>query len=349
LFTLWGGMQFGADPIDHDSAVIKNPQLGEFRMAEKHGLEDVFNEARYPELTFVPPKEFPHIKSSFRAEGKHITLSGPSGSGKTTLVHGLLRELEIRFSDILLLNGRSYSGIESIFEVFGRELRTEPTFDAVTQLLQLVKFVVVDDVHHLSRSARLELASHLKLWHEKKVRFVIIGIASSANELVGADAELGIRNDPFELGTQDEAFVRSLIELGERALNIGFADGFKTQIVAGCNGVPSIVHVICRTACVEADIDGTVEGPTKLIDFRLKDLRDAVLRSFTAKYFDKVVGLAKGKQQARSVHNTYFDIVEKIAKDERSEIPVEYLFAEIVGKFLIQRLEVEKRLLFTIV
>ena len=159
------------------------------------------------------------------------------------------------------------------------------------------------------------------------------GIAISAKELVGADAELGIRNDPFELGTQDEGFVRTLIGLGEQALNIQFADDFKKEIVAGCNGVPSIVHVICRTACVEAGIeDGTVEGSRKLVDFKLKNLRDTVLRSFDAKYFEKVVGLAKGKQQARSVHNTYFDIVEKIAKDGRSEIPVEYLFAAIVGK-----------------
>lgn len=302
-------------------------------MAEgRYRLEDVFNEARYPELTFVQPREYRHIKSSFRAEGKHITLSGPSGCGKTTLVHALLRDLGLQLSDVLMLNGRSYSGIESILEVFGKDLGAEPTLEAVTALLQLVKFVIVDDFHHLSRSARLELARYLKLWHENRVRFVIVGIASSANELMGADAELGIRNDPFELGTQDEGFTLSLIGLGERALNLQFADVFKTQIVAGCNGVPSIVHVICRTACVEAGVEATVEGPARIVDFRLQNLRDAVLRIFDAKYFEKVVGLAKGKQQARSVHNTYFDIVERIAKDGRSEIPVEYLFSEIVGK-----------------
>jgi hypothetical protein len=70
----------------------------------------------------------------------------------------------------------------------------------------------------------------LKLWHENKVRFIIIGIASSATELVGIDAELGIRNDPFELKTQTEIFVQKLIDLGEQALNFKYSDEFKKKL-----------------------------------------------------------------------------------------------------------------------
>ena len=172
----------------------------------------------------------------------------------------------------------------------------------------------------------------MKLWHENNIRFIIIGIASSASELVGVDAELGIRNDPFELKTQDENFVLNLIQLGEQALNFRFSEEFKKEIVKGSNGVPSIVHVICRTACVAAEIEKVVQGEPQIIDQSLKNLKDSVLRMFNAKYFEKVVGLAKGKQQAKSVHNTYFDIISTIAADDRSEIPVEYLYKKIVGE-----------------
>ncbi len=173
-------------------------------------LEQVFNEASYPQITFVEPKEYPYIRSAFRAEGKHITVSGPSGTGKTTLVRRLLKDSEILESDVLWINGRQYSESDSCFFVLGKELKCEPTYQALTPLLQLVRFVVVDDFHHLKSSARLELASNLKLWHEQKVRFITIGIASSAKELYGADLELGIRNDPFEVKTQDEKFCSEL-------------------------------------------------------------------------------------------------------------------------------------------
>jgi hypothetical protein len=163
------------------------------------------------------------------------------------------------------------------------------------------------------------------------VRFIVIGIASSAAELFGADTELGIRNDPFELKTQDDAFVRSLISQGENALNMSFGDALAEEIVTACNGVPSIVHVICRILCAESGISETVTGSRKTIDVKLRDQADSVLRIFKAKYFDKVVALAKGKQQSRSVHNTYFDIIATIAADQRSEIPVEFLYQKIVG------------------
>jgi TIR domain/ATPase family associated with various cellular activities (AAA) len=300
-------------------------------LPKTYTLEEVFNEARYPEVTFVPPREYLQIKSAFRAEGKHITLSGPSGSGKTTLVNHLIQEEKVARTDVLELSGREYNNLESGLLVLAERLSTAPNLEEITALLQLVKFVLIDDFHHLSKGARLEIGQLLKLWHERRVRFIIVGIASSADELFGADTELGIRNDPFELKTQDEQFVRTLVKKGEDALNVDFSDSLENEIIEACNGVPSIAHVICRILCAEASIDRTVQGERKPIHFRLRDQAGSVLRIFKAKYFDKVVGLAKGKQQSRSVHNTYFDIIATIAADSRSEIPVEFLFRKIVG------------------
>ena len=63
-------------------------------------LEQVFNEASYPKITFVEPREYTYIRSAFKAEGKHITISGPSGTGKTTLVISLLKDLTILESGV---------------------------------------------------------------------------------------------------------------------------------------------------------------------------------------------------------------------------------------------------------
>ncbi len=147
---------------------------------KNYSLEEIFNEAQYPEITFVPPKEYPFIKSAFRAKGKHITICGPSGSGKSTLVERLIREFQIEVSEVLNFNARNYSEIDSFLEIIGQILKVEPLFPSVTQILKDLKFVLVDDIHHLSNKARMELAHYLKLWHENGVRFIIIGIASSA-------------------------------------------------------------------------------------------------------------------------------------------------------------------------
>ena len=85
--------------------------------------------------------------------------------------------------------------------LLAQDLTASPNFNKLTELLQLVKFVIIDDFHFIKKGARLEISKNLKLWHEKGVRFIIIGIATSAEELYGVDPELGIRNDPFELKT----------------------------------------------------------------------------------------------------------------------------------------------------
>lgn len=293
-------------------------------------LEDVFNEAAFPEVTFVEPKEYPYIKASFKTPGKHVTLSGASGTGKTTIAKKLLRELAIPETDVLWINGRQYADIDSGLLLLAQELGTAPTFNDITDLLKLVTFVVIDDFHFIKQGARLEIAANLKLWHEKNVRFIIIGIASSAEELYGTDPELGIRNDPYELKTQSDVFCKTLLSLGSDALNIRFADSLTNEIVKASNGVPSIIHVIARVCCIDAKIEET-QSMTKIIDTTLKSIREAVLRIFHGKYRDKVVGLAKGKQQAKSVHNTYFDIVAYIAGSVASEIPTEALYRSIVG------------------
>jgi hypothetical protein len=296
----------------------------------KFRLEDVYNEAAFPEVTFVKSKYYPEIKSSIRAQGKHITISGPSGSGKTTALNGLLRDMNIQSGEYLEFNGRSHTEKQSILEVLAEETGMTSNFDSITEGLLKYKFTIIDDFHHLSLNAKKELASLLKLWHEKGVRFILIGIASSATELT-TDPELGIRNDPYEFKQESSGFIAELIRLGEEALNIKFSHKFRDQIILASNGVPSIAQVICRIACITAEIEETAQSETIEIDLRLTDIRESVLRIFNAKYFDKVVGLAKGKEHAKSVHNTYFDIIFKIAEDDKSEIAVEALRSKIVG------------------
>ena len=177
----------------------------------QYKIEQIFDESKFPELTFTPIQEYSYIKSAVRTDGKHLTISGPSGSGKTTIVKRVLLEEDIKAKDLLWINAREYETAASFEELFARILSIEPIFEVINEYLASVKFVVIDDFHFLNQQVRFEIAKNLKLLHEKKIRFIIIGISSSAEELVGVDAELGIRNDPFDLKTQNEKFCRNLI------------------------------------------------------------------------------------------------------------------------------------------
>ncbi len=294
-------------------------------------LEEVFNEARCPEVTFVLPKQATFIRSSIKTHGKHITITGPSGSGKTTLITTLLKEANIANHELFILNGRAFSNFESYEQLLATAIGCGAARAEIDRYLVANRFIVIDDFHHLSPNVRQQISKELKLWHESGIRFILIGIASSHSELTGGDAELGIRNDPFEIKTQDPEFVLELIAKGEKALNFTFSEELRNDIVQTSNGVPSIVQVICRMCCVATGISDSKAEKERIVSVPLKEIREPVLRIFHGKYFDKVVGLAKGKQQARSVHNTYFDIIKQVARNNRTEFAIEGLRSEIVG------------------
>ncbi|HTQ74563.1 MAG TPA: AAA family ATPase [Burkholderiales bacterium] len=291
----------------------------------------MFNEAAVPEITFVEPKDFGFVRASIRTPGKHVTIVGPSGSGKSTLAWKAFAAEHVRRDDILFINGRHHSATPSFVEAIEREFGIAGVGrKGVADLLSGTPFVFVDDFHHMSPGCRAELGHLLKPWGEERIRILLVGIAASAEELLGVDPELGIRNDPYEVKQQDDAFISKVIAKGEDALNFEFAANSRVDIIRASRGVPSVVQAICRVSCIEHKIVET-RLAKETISVDLAALREAVLRSFHPKYFSRVVGLCKGKQQARSVHNTYFEIVSAIASSGQAEVPLEYLRERIVG------------------
>ena len=293
-------------------------------------LSDVFNESAVPTVTFVPPSEFLDLVGSLRTAGKHVTLCGPSGCGKTTLAQKALEKAKFGPGEQHWVSGRDYAAVDRLELVMSRVLGCSEELAEILEWLKACGILVIDDFHHLHPKVRISVAASLKRWHELGIRCFIVGIAQSAHHLLEQDAELGIRNDPYEMKTQGDAFIGSIISLGEQALGFSFSPDTRSAFVQAAKGVPSAIHVICRVACIRSDIQETMTTP-RVVATTIPEIRDGVIRTYKGKYQNKVIGLAKGKQQARSVHNTYFQIVRHLCLLDKSEVSVEELRTRIVG------------------
>ena len=138
--------------------------------SSSYELDEVFNEAQVPTVTYVTPREARQLKASLRTRGKHVTLIGASGSGKSTVAEKTLAELDLVGTKVHKFSGRSYSTETSLLSILGNEFAEAPQEEAIEPWLQSYEAIVIDDVHHLTSNARLELAQRLKLWHEKGVK-----------------------------------------------------------------------------------------------------------------------------------------------------------------------------------
>lgn len=298
--------------------------------SSSYELDEVFNEAQVPTVTYVTPREARQLKASLRTRGKHVTLIGASGSGKSTVAEKTLAELDLVGTKVHKFSGRSYSTETSLLSILGNEFAEAPQEDAIEPWLQSYEAIVIDDVHHLTSNARLELAQRLKLWYEKGVKFFLIGIAKTSDQIVGADPELAIRNDVHLLEPQEVSFFEAMAAQGQQALNIRFAPDFLTSTIAASKGLPAIFQAICRVACVELDIEYTCQEDIE-VNIELSRIGRSVVRMFDPRYFNKLVGLAQGRRQARSVHNTFFGIVESLARSNKTQVSKAELYRKIVG------------------
>lgn len=296
-------------------------------------LDDVFNESQIPTVTYVPPQEARQLRASIATRGKHVTLVGASGSGKSTVAEKVIADVFTRQSDVHRLSGRSYTTEQSILEVLGKEFGEEPDAAKIEPWLRAYALIVIDDVHHLTFEARQGLAGLLKLWHERGIKFLMIGIAKTSDQILGSDPELAIRNDVHTLGAQDSAFLRRVLHLGQEALNVTFAAQFADAAVDAAKGLPAIFQAMCRIACVECDVEATASEP-KTVVTELQAIGRTVVRMFDPKYFSRLVGLAQGRRKARSVHNTYFEIVDALARSKKTQMSKPELYRKIVGSEL---------------
>lgn len=292
-------------------------------------LGQVFSESSLPDITYVAPAEAQRLKGSLVTPGKHVTLVGPSGSGKSTVAKRALDSAGIGAERIHSFNGRSHAKSRSIIDVFGAELGVAPTAEAVETRLRALEMVVIDDVHHLSLEARTELAANLKLWHERGIRLFMIGIAKTSEAILGHDPELAIRNDTWQLGTQNEAFMDALMTKGEQALNIRFDAASRATAIEAANGSPSIFQAICRLSCVEADVMRTAADELR-VPVDLPEIGSLVVQQYDGRYLKKVVSLARGRRGARSVHDTYYEIIEQVAKSSKNHISRDELYHAVV-------------------
>ncbi len=296
-----------------------------------YSLSDVFNESDLPVLTFVQPSEFDDMVGSLVTAGKHLTLSGPSGCGKTTLAKKALEEAQFGPGNTVWISGRDHTSALTVGDLFSKALSCNNSEDDVVALLAAAGIVVLDDFHHLQESLRKDIGYKLKRWNELGLRFFVIGIASSNKKMLDIDPELGIRNDVYEIKRQSDKFLADILELGEKHLNVKFSPSAKSDYVKAASGIPSAIQVVCRVACIRSKVLKTHPEPEpKVIDLGMDSVKDGVLRIYRGKYHNRLIGLCKGKQQARSVHNTYFDIIKIIS---------------LIGKSEVQFQEVQQRLL----
>jgi len=211
-------------------------------------LEDVFQPAGVPKLTFVAPSEYIPFRLALRQRGLCVVLEGPSGIGKTTLLDWAVSQDLARLGAVTTYTARRVSDIELISRL--------PDVGHTG-------IVAIDDFHRLSQELQHRLVDYLKRIADDpnpSGKLVIVGIPETAASLVTASFDVASRLRVFSLGPATREQITELISKGEAALNIAFSS--RHQIIEASAGSLITAQSLCAHLAALAGIEGTMLEPT---------------------------------------------------------------------------------------
>lgn len=162
------------------------------------------------------------------------------------------------------------------------------------------QFIVLEDVHYLPEDTQKDFAVALKAFHEDSKDcfvvnycFVVVGVWLDQNRLIQHNGDLTGRvvGIDADIWTSDE--LRSVIEGGERLLNVTFDEAFKTQLLTTCFASIWVVQESCRLACEAAGVYETV-ALTKMISASANDLVRQAVDAHSARYNGFILNFSQG-------------------------------------------------------
>lgn len=127
---------------------------------------------------------------------------------------------------------------------------------------------VLEDFHKIDEDEKARLSQLMKVFMDladeyPDLKIIALGAVDTARQVVDYDNEMRNRVAEVHVSLMTEAEIASIIDKGEKALNIEFSAAIKTLVGRHSNGLASVCHHLCLNMCNAAGVLSTVVGESE--------------------------------------------------------------------------------------
>ena len=183
---------------------------------------------------------------------------------------------------------------------------------------------ILEDFHKIKGQEKTRTSQLMKVFMDMSVdypdlKLIALGAVGTARHVIEYDREMNNRVSEIYIPYMEDSEILSIIETGERLLNLKFLPRAKDKIVKYSCGLPSICHQLCLNVCFNTGIYET-QVTNVLID--MQDLNYSIEKYLAEKSdtlkseYDKAVKIPNNVK-----NNIFKDVINScigINKDELS-------------------------------
>jgi TIR domain len=249
---------------------------GSAKPKTSYKLSEVFKKSGVPTVTFVEPSDFFMMKLALEQPGRGVVIEGPSGIGKTSVLRKAITQLGDAGVPYELLTARNPGDVTRLGTIQSWHRGV----------------VAVDDFHRLNPELQVKLVDYMKYLADIELedrKLVVVGIPGTRSRLIETAFDLATRIDIFTLTSAPESLILTMIEKGEKALNIRFAE--RIDIAQESRGSLNIAQMLCFYLAAHA---GIFETQSKLseIDSDTHEAINKVISYLALKFYSVVAAFA---------------------------------------------------------
>jgi energy-coupling factor transporter ATP-binding protein EcfA2 len=176
---------------------------------------------------------------------------------------------------------------------------------------------ILEDFHKIKGVEKTRISQLMKVFMDMSVdypdlKLIALGAVNTARQVVEYDREMNNRVAEIYIPYMSESEIESIINSGEKLLNLKFAKEVKLKIVKYSCGLPSICHQLCLNICFDKRIYQTAN--TK-VAINAPELDEAIEK------------LVEGKSDTLKAD---YDKAVKVSNNSRYNIPKEILKAALI-------------------
>jgi GTPase SAR1 family protein len=205
---------------------------------------------------------------------------------------------------------------------------------------------VLEDFHKIKGEEKTRASQIMKVFMDMSLEYpnlklIAIGAVGTARQVVNYDKEMNNRVSEVFIPYMSNPEIESIIETGEKLLNLKFPKSIKGKIIRYSCGLPSICHQICLNMCTNRNI---YESQKETIYFNSDDFENAIEKFVE----EKTDSLKADYDRAIKVpNNTSQNLPKEILRAALKTNKDEFSFDEISSELKSQNqsnTEIEKKL-----